>query len=126
MTNLNVYLIGLVALNAYLSFLNLYASTALLVHWFMLVFCISTNFLFACCCCSCLPIRVVAVFTFGFLELRLELRHSWWGGRCLLLSSLYVVSCCLIRLCRVPVLRMKLVLLVLLRWVVICWLFLFA
>jgi hypothetical protein len=135
LTDLNVYLTGLVAFNGCLTgllqyiffrFLNLYASTTLLVHWFMLVFCISTDFLFACCCCSCLPVRVVAVCTFGVLQSRLELRHSWWSGCCLLLSSLHVVYCCLIRLCRVGVVRLQLGLLVLLNWVVICCLFLFA
>jgi hypothetical protein len=85
-----------------------------------------TDFLFACSRCSCLPVRVVAVCTFGFLQSRLEEPRSWGGGCCLFLSSLYVVYCCLIRLCRVPVLRLHLGLLVLLGWVLIWCFFLFA
>jgi hypothetical protein len=125
LTDLNVYLTGLAALNVYLAGLLQYiffcfflficnvlcsqfgqycASTTLLVHWFMLASCISTNFLFSCCCCSCLPVHLVAVCMFGVLQLRLELHHSWWTGCCLLLCSLDVVYCCLIRLCRVLVL----------------------
>jgi hypothetical protein len=86
----------------------------------------ATDFLFACCRCSCLPVRVVAVWTFGFLQSRLEQHRSWGGGCCLLLSWLYVVYCCLIRLCRVPVLRLQLGLLVLLSWVLLWCLFLFG
>jgi hypothetical protein len=107
-------------------FIYLYASAALLIHWFMLVFCISTDFFFASCCCSCFLVRVVAVCTFGVLQPRLELRHSWWTDCFLLLCSLCDVYCCLIRLCRVRILQLHLGLLVLLNWVVICCLFLFA
>ena len=135
LTDLNVYLTGLVALNVYLAsllqyilfrFFYLYASAPLLVHWFMLVFCISTDFLITCCCCSCLVVRVIAVCTFGVLQPWLELWHSWWIDCFLLICSLDVVYCCLIRLCKVWVLRLRLGLLVLLNWVVICCLFLFA
>jgi hypothetical protein len=84
------------------------------------------DFLFACCRCSCLPVHVVVVCTFGFLQSRLEQHRSWGSGCCLLISSLYVVYCCLIRICRVPVLCLHLVLLVLLNWVLIWCLFLFS
>jgi hypothetical protein len=102
------------------------ASATLLVHWFMLASCISTDFLFSCCCCSCLLVHLVAVCTFGVLQPRLEPRHSWWTGCCLLLCSVDDVYCCLIRLCRVQVLWVQLGLLVLFNWVVVCFLLLFA
>jgi hypothetical protein len=44
------------------------SSAALLVHWFMLSSCISTDFLFSYCCCSCLHVRLVAVCRFGVLQ----------------------------------------------------------
>jgi hypothetical protein len=53
-------------------------------------------------------------------------RHSWSTGWCLLLCSLDAAYCCLIQLCRVEVLQLQLGLLVLLNWVVICCLLLFA
>jgi hypothetical protein len=110
----------------FLPFLKFICSSGIVGSLVHACFLHGTDFLFACCCCSCLPVRVVAVCTFGFLQSRLEQHRSWGSGCCLLLSSLYVVYCCLIRLCRVLVLRLHLGLLVLLSWVLICCLFLFA
>ena len=110
----------------FLSFLKFICSSGIdgsLVH---ACFLHATDFLFACCRCSCLCVRVVAVCTFGFLQSQLEHHRSWGSVCCLLLSSLYVVYCCLIRLCRVLVLRLHLGLLVLLSWVLIWCLFLFS
>jgi hypothetical protein len=97
----------------------------LLVRWSMLSFCMPLIYY--------LHVVVVLVFMFmlqfgcsGFCN------HDWnnivpgGGDCCLLLSLLYVVYCCLIRLSRVPVLRLQLGLLVLLSWVLVWCLFLFG
>ena len=89
----------------FLIFLCSNAIAGLVVH---ACFLHGTDFLFACCRCSCLRVRVVVVCTFGFLQSQLEQHRSWGSGCCLLISSLYVVYCCLIRLCRVTVLRLHL------------------
>jgi hypothetical protein len=94
----------------FLPFLKFICSSSIAGSLVHACFLHATDFLFACCCCCCccLPVCVVAVFTFGFLQSRLEQHCSWGSGCCLLFSSLYVVYCCLIQLCRVLVLRLYL------------------
>jgi hypothetical protein len=86
----------------------------------------SIDFLFPCSRCSYLAICLVAVCTFGFLQSRLEEPRSWGVSRYLFISSLYVVYCHLIQLCRVLVLRLHLGLLLIFGWVLIWFFFLFA
>jgi hypothetical protein len=102
LTDLNAYLTGLVVLNGYLTgllqdiffcFLNLYAPTALLVQWSMLVFCMTLI--------SYLHVVVVLACLFVLLQFaHLGFYNRAWNnivpGGWLLLASFFVVCCLLL------------------------------